>query len=406
MSRMADPRVHFTVVIPTRERGDVLSKSLKTVTAQDYGALEILVSDNCSTDQTRDVVAAANDPRVRYLNTGERLSMSRNWEFALSHVNSGWITILGDDDGLMPGALNRVAALIGETGTRAIRSTTCYYAWPSLSPAGYGRLRVPTGSGHVVRDSRQWLTKVMRGEASYTQLPMLYSGGFVDFSVMQKLRSATGSFYRSCIPDVYSAIAIASLIENYVFSSEPFAINGASKHSIGTSTFGRDRQSVTSPAKTFGAEANLPFHKDVPLSAEGALPASIQAIVYESFLQTIDIRGDEVQTDHANQLELILGSAEASNASIREWCRDFAQLHELNFASIERRSSSLNPGIRARYLWDRFVAGVNNYSTDWDPGLIRDVYDASIAAAAIRGIAPSRLRNLARGIKLLTRKRS
>lgn len=73
----------ITVIIPTRERGEVLAHALKTVLAQDYGDLHVLVSDNASTDGTRDIVHGSDDPRIRYVNTGKRLSMSRNWEFAL-----------------------------------------------------------------------------------------------------------------------------------------------------------------------------------------------------------------------------------------------------------------------------------------------------------------------------------
>ena len=46
----------FTVIIPTRERCEVLWACLKTVTAQEYENLEIIVSDNVSADATVDVV--------------------------------------------------------------------------------------------------------------------------------------------------------------------------------------------------------------------------------------------------------------------------------------------------------------------------------------------------------------
>jgi hypothetical protein len=51
------------------------------------------------------VVASFKDPRIRYVNTGKHLSMSHNWEFALSHVEKGYVTFVGDDDGLLPGAI-------------------------------------------------------------------------------------------------------------------------------------------------------------------------------------------------------------------------------------------------------------------------------------------------------------
>ena len=49
--------------------------------------LDILVSDNFSKDSTEEVVGDIRDPRIRYVNTGKRVCMSHNWEFALSNVS-------------------------------------------------------------------------------------------------------------------------------------------------------------------------------------------------------------------------------------------------------------------------------------------------------------------------------
>ncbi|RYZ29021.1 MAG: glycosyltransferase, partial [Sphingobacteriales bacterium] len=76
----------YTVVVPTRERADTLLHTLRTCVTQNYDNLTILVSDNCSQDTTEEVVRSFNDPRIQYVNTGKRLSMSHNWEFALSQV--------------------------------------------------------------------------------------------------------------------------------------------------------------------------------------------------------------------------------------------------------------------------------------------------------------------------------
>ena len=42
--------------------------------------------------------------------------MSENWEFALGFADEGWITYLGDDDGLPLGAIKKVADIIRKTG--------------------------------------------------------------------------------------------------------------------------------------------------------------------------------------------------------------------------------------------------------------------------------------------------
>ncbi len=113
-----EPKI--TVVVPTRDRYETLQYALKTCTSQNYDNLTILVSDNYSHDQTKDVVSAFPDPRLLYINTGKRLSMSDNWEFGLSQVNGGYVLFLGDDDGLLPGAIRDLANLIEVTQSEAI----------------------------------------------------------------------------------------------------------------------------------------------------------------------------------------------------------------------------------------------------------------------------------------------
>ena len=73
----------ISLVIPTRERADTLAHTLATALAQRSRHYEVVVSDNASVDHTRETVTRIADDRVRYFNTGERLSMCGNYEFAL-----------------------------------------------------------------------------------------------------------------------------------------------------------------------------------------------------------------------------------------------------------------------------------------------------------------------------------
>ena len=74
---------HFTIFIPTRERADTLIHTISSALAQDYENFTVLVSDNASTDNTKALVDSIADPRLKYINTGKRVSMSHNWEFSL-----------------------------------------------------------------------------------------------------------------------------------------------------------------------------------------------------------------------------------------------------------------------------------------------------------------------------------
>lgn len=378
---MTLPRI--TVVIPTRERADVLPAALKTVVAQDYDRLEIIVSDNASRDCTRDVVESFSDPRIRYVNTGRRLSMSHNWEFALSHVADGWLTIIGDDDGLLPRTIQVVSEIVSSNEIQALRSPTCSYVWPSLTRQPFGRMWIPRTARNAVRDSRAWLRRVLEGRARYTDLPMLYSGGYVHTSVLKRIQARQGSFYRSCIPDVYSGVAISSSIDRYLFVGKPLAINGASRHSTGTAQFTTDPNGAAQPAELFASEPNIPMHPDVPLMSDGSYPPSLQALTYESYLQSRDLRGADSLTTPGEQLRVILETAGTHGDSLDAWGRRFAMQHQLPFERIRTAARLRGVVHRLRAFQERVMAAATTRRLGSLTTPIPDVYEASVVAGPL-----------------------
>ena len=390
---MNEPKI--TVVIPTRERCDVLDKTLRTVIAQDYGNLEIIVSDNFSEDETEDVVRSAGDSRVKYINTGKRLSMSHNWEFALSHIDDAdWITILGDDDGFLPSALNKIAEIIQSTDVLAVRTKPCSYQWPSLTKTRSGVLIVPLGSGHELRQTSVWLDKVLSGDAAYSQLPILYTGGFISMSVLKKIKSKAGAAYNSCIPDVYSAVAISSVIDRYIFSHEPLTINGASRYSTGRSYFAKTNNSESSPAVEFASEENIPFHEDIRLFSDGSYPKSFQVMVYESYLQSRCLRPIADTSMHAEQLEIILATSGTHDSVISDWGIEFAKQHELDYEFIRRKARRRRAVQSVVSIRNLASLAMNRHVVGSTKKPIKDIFEASVVAADIRANMPGPAKRL------------
>lgn len=386
----------ITVVIPTRERSDVLRKSLQTVLAQRYGNMEVLISDNCSADDTAKVVQSFDDSRVRYVNTGRRVSMSHNWEFALSHIEDGWVMIMGDDDGLLPGALERVAALIKETGTTAIISNFVTYIWPNDQNRHCGRLLVPTARGYEVRKSSEWLRRVLRGQAWYSELPMMYAGGVMRMDLIRSVRDRKGSFFQSCQPDIFSAIALASVTDTYVYSHEPFAIAGHSRHSNGSSWSASGREAAApeklEPVKKFLSEDNIPFHQDIPLNADGSFPVSIDLLVYESYLQARYLHHNKLGVKHEDQLRLFVSRKIDDAKRMREWTSLFARQHGLDAEAARSRGTALALLVsRTRELTHAFLT---YYRIEPSFGIrMRDVYEASIVAQTVLRLRPPKAKS-------------
>lgn len=249
----------YTVIIPTRDRCETLGPALRTCLEQDYPNLQVIVSDNCSTDATADVVAQYQAPNLTYLRTKRRLSMADNFEFALSHVEDGFLMFIGDDDGLLPDAVSYVARLQQSTGLLAISGSNAEYCWPNFPDASRANaLKWQTSRDRAeIRSSREWVRRCMAFRETYTfEMPKVYHG-FVHKQVIDRARSG-GRFFHSITPDAYSAFAIAFFVDEFVYSHRPFTIGGASGRSNGVSTM--DGKGKGDEVQKFLAENTIEFH--------------------------------------------------------------------------------------------------------------------------------------------------
>ncbi|MDD5273647.1 MAG: glycosyltransferase family 2 protein, partial [Methylovulum sp.] len=120
----------ISIVIPTRERAYTLKYTLQTALDQANDNFQIVVSDNFSQDNTKEVVDAFADPRITYVNTGNRLSMCDNWDFAFNYVKGEYVIYIGDDDGVMPGAINKLETIIKATPSLIYNWELHSYIWP------------------------------------------------------------------------------------------------------------------------------------------------------------------------------------------------------------------------------------------------------------------------------------
>jgi glycosyltransferase involved in cell wall biosynthesis len=327
--------IFFSIIIPTRDRSSTLSYTILSILNQNYNNFELIISDNYSTDETKKIVDEFTDTRIRYLNTGKRVSMSENWEFAITNCTGDWITILGDDDALLPNALNKVNDLIQTyPKIEAIRSDTCYYYYPGVNSQQFGRLGIPLSKNFEIRQTQKWLRKVLFGRHNYTELPVLYNGGFISNKLIKKSTIKSNKFIHSSIPDVYSAMIFSQLIKEYIYSYEPFAINGASLKSNGISQFSKDSKNQNSPINQFLKENTITFNNNIPLYSDGRYPQSIKAFIYESYLNCTQILDIKSIINPYKQLLTILIHDYKKDAYFQEWARQFSKKHNLNFKQI------------------------------------------------------------------------
>lgn len=103
----------ISVIIPARNVARFIGRTLDSVLRQSHRALDVVVVDDGSTDNTAAVVqeAAQRDPRLRLVRT-ERLGVPAARNLAISHVKAGLIAPLDADDIWHPEKLTRQLALM------------------------------------------------------------------------------------------------------------------------------------------------------------------------------------------------------------------------------------------------------------------------------------------------------
>ena len=244
----------ITIAIPTiAGRQKYLAFALRTCVAQDHDDLEIIVSDNSQGD-AMPVVMSFQDNRIRYIRPDHYLPMSAHWDFMVSHFTGDMVTIIGDDDGLMPGALRCVCEIVRTHGPIPIHHALANYCWPDF-PENESRNKLwfihPPGHAIVTRKSRDFLADLCRAKDRYVDGPMVYHN-FIPGEVLKRL-PINGSIFHRSAPDVYSAITIAANTDAFISTQEVLTIAGQGARANGASV--RDG---SSDGKRFITEMQMP----------------------------------------------------------------------------------------------------------------------------------------------------
>lgn len=340
----------FSIVVPTRERANTLRSTLESCVAQQYENLSIIVSDNFSQDNTREVVEHFTDPRIRYVNPGQRLSMARSFEFALSHIDSGYVVTLGDDDGLAVNAIVRANEILNTQPSQALTVERAQYDWPGMAPQRQNQISFSLRNGWEARQTRDFYLRVVNGWLSYYQIPLIYQC-FFSYDVVAKVIERTGRIFRSQQLDIYSSILFGGIVPSYLHCWEPLIINGASPKSNGAQHFGAVKDETEK--KKWDTE------NDLPLRAPFQFARSIRLLIAESYLQAIDAFPEigEMPIDLAGVLTRALievhGNGNSADAVV---VAEVAQK-----LGVQLRASGL--GLQARVLArraDRYVKWLAN----------------------------------------------
>jgi glycosyltransferase involved in cell wall biosynthesis len=103
----------FSVVIPTYNRGALILKTLNTVLSQTYPHYEIIVIDDCSTDDTAEILEPLiKAEKLRYLRHDRNYERSHARNTGMENARGEFLTFLDSDDLMYPTNLEDAAQYI------------------------------------------------------------------------------------------------------------------------------------------------------------------------------------------------------------------------------------------------------------------------------------------------------
>lgn len=102
----------MSLCVPAYQAERHLRSTLESLLAQNYDAVEIVVVDNHSSDQTADILENLDDSRIRVIRNDTTLSMVENFNLAVSLCGGEYVKLVCADDILHPECIGVQAAIL------------------------------------------------------------------------------------------------------------------------------------------------------------------------------------------------------------------------------------------------------------------------------------------------------
>jgi len=231
---MKNKKPFISIVIPTRQRHETLKYTIKTILNQNFNNYQIIIGDNNSTKETKDVVKEFNSNKINYYRSNVDLSLADSYEFSVSKATGEYIMVMADNDGIIEGGLEFIVDILNiNNNPLVINFIKNNYNWPCLKDGENNILYLHKNNPSIESiDGFDLIQKILDNNGMFYKLPMIYNS-IVHHSLIKKMKKKTGKIFNSVTPDTYSGFCIAMLSKNFLKLNYPITIAGNSSKSLG-----------------------------------------------------------------------------------------------------------------------------------------------------------------------------
>ena len=233
----------FTVIVPTRNRAELLPDALKSVLLQDFLDFELIVSDNFNDERTESAISSFRaDKRVRVIRTPSVLPMTEHWQFAAEKATGQFILFVTDRSVLKKGALSKIFKAIQECESEV---DLCSWTWTLYNDQGgyeYGEsLLVDSAAPTQLMLSSDVARGFTKNPGQYAYILPRGLNSCFSRTLFERFVHAHGTPFRPVSPDYFSAFLLLGFTNNMLhipqplFVSQGLAISNGGNGYLGTS---------------------------------------------------------------------------------------------------------------------------------------------------------------------------
>ena len=248
----------FSVVMPTRNRPHLLRLSLGSALELRGDDFEVIVSDNCSTPETRQVVDDFGDRRVRYVRTPELIPISENLEFGLARSRGEYVTFLCDDDAFPAGMLDAARRFLKTGGVELLAWPVCAYFYPDWYDVRYrNTLMISPYSGEVAEVPASRTLNALARDFELRGMPRLFNV-LVRRDLIERAKRRVPRLYPNMpTPEVFAHIVLLVEAGRMTWVDVPYTLWGRCAEGLGSSLSVRRGKAWSEYAREFPEESTF-----------------------------------------------------------------------------------------------------------------------------------------------------
>jgi len=228
----------LSIVIPTRNRADYVKSAIQSVLRIAHPLLQLVVEDNSDTNRLGQWLQAnVSDQRLVYRYSNAPVSMTENYDRAMSLASGEYICLIGDDDGVNPEIIDAALWAKANLLDALVPTSLINYVWPDLHMNGKGameagevRVRPFTGAISYPDGEAEMRKCAKDAGQNFHKLPKAYYG-IVRKDCLGKVKSRTGTYFPGISPDMAAALAVANYATRICHVDYPLFVPGSSAKS-------------------------------------------------------------------------------------------------------------------------------------------------------------------------------